>query len=67
VFSAGGGGKTKERRMKIAVKNEKLNEERKKLGEKRKQEGATKKEGEPEQNFVSMDGVHPSRRARVGQ
>lgn len=49
--------------MKITVKNEKLNEERKKDGEKRKEKGEAKKEDE---SFANMDGVHPSRRARVG-
>lgn len=72
IYSAGGGGNTKERKAKIVEKNEKLSEQRtRKIGEEEKQK-LEKKTGVrvdavPGAKATKEDkeGIHPSRRARV--
>ncbi|KAF3917249.1 hypothetical protein AA313_de0201175 [Arthrobotrys entomopaga] len=74
-LTAGGGGKSEDRKEKVRAKNEKLNEERKKRFEedKKKKEEAKKKkaesgeveEEEKKEEEENHDGIHPSRRKRV--
>ncbi|EPS36863.1 hypothetical protein H072_9584 [Dactylellina haptotyla CBS 200.50] len=69
-LTAGGGGKSEDRKEKVRAKNEKLNEERKvrfeeerkRKTEKKAEEGDGEKAEEKEEE---NDGIHPSRRKRV--
>jgi nucleolar protein 6 len=60
VDSAGGGGNTKDRKMKIKAKNEKLNEERVRRIQEEAKTKAAKNEG-----AIDESAIHPSRRTRV--
>ena len=61
--SAGGGGKTKQRREKIKAKNKKLEENRAKRISKEK--AAKDEASSPAATQHMEDAVHPSRRARI--
>ncbi|KAK6522107.1 hypothetical protein TWF281_002674 [Arthrobotrys megalospora] len=66
-LTAGGGGKSNDRKERVRAKNESLNEERKKRYEeekKKKIERGEKVEEEKAEEEVD-DGIHPSRRRRV--
>ncbi len=65
-LTAGGGGNTKQRREKIEVKNEKLNEERvRKIQEEEKAKWEKKAKGGAAEVKIDESGIHPSRRGRV--
>ncbi|KAF2861509.1 hypothetical protein K470DRAFT_256884 [Piedraia hortae CBS 480.64] len=67
-LSAGGGGKSKTRMSKIKAKNEKLTEERSRRIQRELQEKAAKTTadaGEPKGAISAVNGMHPSRLARM--
>jgi nucleolar protein 6 len=61
MSSAGGGGKSKVRREKLLMKNEKLNEERQRIATDRVKEKAERRA----QAEDGENGMHPSRRRRI--
>lgn len=68
--AGGGGGKSRERKTKLRVKNERLNEQRKRRmqeEEKLNKEGKKGNDKEPESTLPPADNsdIHPSRRGRV--
>jgi len=60
-LTAGGGGKSKVRREKLLMKNEKLNEERQRIATDRVKEKAERRA----QAEDGENGMHPSRRRRI--
>ncbi len=73
VYRAGGGGsKSKDRRVKLKVKNEKLRQERERRGvvsartQQAKSVGGSKPGQKVGREQSDHQDVHPSRRARVG-
>ena len=65
LYSAGGGGNTKDRRAKIQAKNTKLNEERvRKIHEEEKAKAEKAMAGQ-KQAAIDESAIHPSRRRMV--
>ncbi|RPB19436.1 hypothetical protein L211DRAFT_766191, partial [Terfezia boudieri ATCC MYA-4762] len=62
-LTAGGGGTSKDRREKLSVKNEKLNEERKRRAQEEEKLKLEKQAKKAEEN--GNEGIHPSRLARM--
>ena len=71
--AGGGGGKSSERKTKLRIKNERLNEQRKrrvleeaKVNRKGKRQQGKEKESRNIQAPADNTDIHPSRRSRVG-
>ncbi|QSZ30816.1 hypothetical protein DSL72_000374 [Monilinia vaccinii-corymbosi] len=66
-LTAGGGGNTKDRRLKIKGKNEKLNEQRVRQAQEANNPKVSKSKAVEIQHVLAEDsGIHPSRKARIG-